>query len=84
MDSRRTITLSSITLTEREHLEMRRCIERIRRLGIRDNRLTNLTDRISVTLKKGARRAHKSATRKRNAETGTITLFDNDALNMGL
>nr|DAW63980.1 MAG TPA: hypothetical protein [Caudoviricetes sp.] len=51
---------------------MRSCIERIRRLGIRDNRLTNLTDRISVTLKKGARRAHKSATRKRNAETGTI------------
>nr|DAK76896.1 MAG TPA: hypothetical protein [Caudoviricetes sp.] len=51
---------------------MRSCIERIRRLGIRDNRLTNLTDRISVTLKKGARRAHKSATRKRNTETGTI------------
>nr|DAI60426.1 MAG TPA: hypothetical protein [Caudoviricetes sp.] len=63
---------------------MRSCIERIRRLGLRDNRLTNLTDRMSMTLKKGARRAHKSATRERNAETGTITLFDKDALNMGL
>ena len=84
MTTRQTTSLSSITLTAREHEEMRSCIERIRRLGIRDNRLTNLTDRISVTLKKGARRAHKSATRKQNAETGTITLFDEDALNMGL
>lgn len=84
MTTRQTTSLSSITLTAREHEEMRSCIERIRRLGIRDNRLTNLTDRISVTLKKGARRAHKSATRKRNIETGTITLFNNDALNMGL
>ena len=84
MTTRQTTSLSSITLTAREHEEMRSCIERIRRLGIRDNRLTNLTDRISVTLKKGARRAHKSATAKRNAETGTITLFNNDALNMGL
>lgn len=72
MTTRQTTSLSSITLTAREHEEMRSCIERIRRLGIRDNRLTNLADRISVTLKKGARRAHKSATRKRNAETGTI------------
>lgn len=84
MTTRQTTSLSSITLTAREHEEMRSCIERIRRLGIRDNRLTNLTDRISVTLKKGARRAHKSATRKRNTETGTITLFNNDTLNMGL
>lgn len=84
MTTRQTTSLSSITLTAREHEEMRSCIERIRRLGIRDNRLTNLTDRISVTLKKGARRAHKSATQKRNAEAGTITLFDEDALNMGL
>lgn len=84
MTTRQTTSLSSITLTAREHEEMRSCIERIRRLGIRDNRLTNLTDRISVTLKKGARRAHKSATRKRNAETGTTTLFDEDAPNMGL
>lgn len=84
MTTRQTTSLSSITLTAREHEEMRSCIERIRRLGIRDNRLTNLTDRISVTLKKGARRAHKSATRKRNAETGTTTLFNDDALNMGL
>lgn len=59
MDSRRTITLSSITLTEREHLEMRRCIDRIRKLGIRDNRLTNLTDRMSLTLKRSARRAER-------------------------
>lgn len=78
MTTRQTTSLSSITLTAREHEEMRSCIERIRRLGIRDNRLTNLTDRISVTLKKGARRAHKSATRKRNAETGTTTLFNAD------
>ena len=59
MDSRRTITLSSITLTEREHLEMRRCIDRIRKLGIRDNRLTNLTDRMSLTLKRSARRSER-------------------------
>ena len=59
MDSRRTISLSSITLTEREHLEMRRCIDRIRKLGIRDNRLTNLTDRMSLTLKKAERRAER-------------------------
>ena len=84
MTTRQTTSLSSITLTAREHEEMRSCIERIRRLGIRDNRLTNLTDRISVTLKKGARRAHKSATRKRNAETDTNILFDEDTLNMGL
>lgn len=59
MCSRRTTTLSSITLTEREHREMRNCIDRIRRLGIRDNRLTNLTDRMSLTLKKSARRAER-------------------------
>ena len=59
MCSRRTTTLSSITLTEREHLEMRRCIDRIRKLGIRDNRLTNLTDRMSLTLKKSARREER-------------------------
>jgi hypothetical protein len=38
---------------------MRNCIEKIRRLGIRDNRLTNLTDRMSRTLKKSARRAER-------------------------
>lgn len=59
MCSRRTTSLSSITLTEREHREMRNCIDRIRRLGIRDNRLTNLTDRMSLTLKKSARRAER-------------------------
>lgn len=59
MCSRQTTSLSSITLTEREHREMRNCIDRIRRLGIRDNRLTNLTDRMSLTLKKSARRAER-------------------------
>ncbi len=59
MNSRRTISLSSITLTEREHREMRRCIDRIRKLGIRDNRLTNLTDRMSLTLKRAERRAER-------------------------
>nr|DAG46464.1 MAG TPA: hypothetical protein [Caudoviricetes sp.] len=38
---------------------MRNCIDRIRKLGIRDNRLTNLTDRMSLTLKKSARRAER-------------------------
>nr|DAH91557.1 MAG TPA: hypothetical protein [Caudoviricetes sp.] len=51
--------LPPITLTAREHQEMRNCIEKIRRLGIRDNRLTNLTDRMSRTLKKSARRAER-------------------------
>lgn len=52
-------------LTAREHEIMRSCIERIRRLGIRDRRLTNLTDRMSVTLKKAARRCGRTATEKR-------------------
>lgn len=77
MNSRQTTSLSSITLTEREHREMRRCIDRIRKLGIRDNRLTNLTDRMSLTLKKGARRADKSAGRKKAAEA---TLFREEEL----
>ena len=68
----RSDTLSPAVLTAREHQEMRRCIERLRRLGIRDNRLTNLVDRMSVTLKKGARRAKKSATVKRNDRSGTV------------
>lgn len=68
----RSDTLPPAVLTAREHQEMRRCIERVRRLGIRDNRLTNLVDRMSVTLKKGARRAQKSATVKRNDRSGTV------------
>lgn len=80
MDSRRTISLSSITLTEREHREMRRCIDRIRKLGIRDNRLTNLTDRMSRTLKKSARREGKRSADKQ-ASTGTVELFGDDILN---
>lgn len=48
-------------MTAREAQAVRCCIERIRRLGLRENRLTNLTDRMSVTLKKAARRAEKSA-----------------------
>lgn len=80
MDSRRTISLSSITLTEREHREMRRCIDRIRKLGIRDNRLTNLTDRMSLTLKRSARREGKRSADKQ-ASTGTVELFGDDILN---
>lgn len=64
--------LPPITLTAREHQEMRNCIEKIRRLGIRDNRLTNLADRMSRTLKKSARRAEKSATAKRNTQSGIV------------
>lgn len=68
----RSDTLPPAVLTAREHQEMRRCIERIRRLGIRDNRLTNLVDRMSVTLKKGARRAQKSATMKERTIGGIV------------
>lgn len=68
----RSDTLPPAVLTAREHQEMRRCIERVRRLGIKDNRLTNLVDRMSVTLKKGARRAQKSATTKERAIGGVV------------
>lgn len=68
----RSDTLPPAVLTAREHQEMRRCIERVRRLGIRDNRLTNLVDRMSVTLKKGARRAQKSTTTKERAIGGAV------------
>lgn len=51
---------------------MRACIERIRRLGIRDRKLSNLTDRMSVTLKRGARRAEKSATADGRATSGIV------------
>lgn len=68
----RSDTLPPAVLTAREHQEIRRCIERVRRLGIRDNRLTNLVDRMSVTLKKGARRAEKSATVKERTIGGIV------------
>lgn len=87
----RSDTLPPAVLTAREHQEMRRCIERLRRLGIRDNRLTNLVDRMSMTLKKGARRAQKSATmkertiggivdrqKKNNSNTGACAQSSND------
>lgn len=50
-----------VTLTAREAETVRTCIERIRRLGLRDRRLTNLTDRMSVTVKRAARRSGKAA-----------------------
>ena len=68
----RSDTLPPAVLTAREHQEMRRCIERLRRLGIRDNRLTNLVDRMSLTLKKGSRRAQKSATMKERTIGGAV------------
>ena len=68
----RSDTLQPAVLTAREYQEMRRCIERVRRLGIRDNKLTNLVDRMSVTLKKGARRAQKSATTKERTIGGAV------------
>lgn len=81
----RSDTLQPAVLTAREYQEMRRCIERVRRLGIRDNRLTNLVDRMSVTLKKGARRAQKFATMKdsyrqkeNNSNTGACAQSSND------
>ena len=68
----RSDTLPPAVLTAREHQEMRRCIERLRRLGIRDNRLTNLVDRMSLTLKRGARRAQKSAIMKERTIGGIV------------
>lgn len=72
MISRPTTSLSSITLTAREHQEMRNCITRLQRLGLKDNKAVNLVNRMSMTLKKGARRAYKSAGRKKADEA---TLF---------
>ena len=68
MNSRPTTSLSSITLTAREHQEMRNCITRLQRLGLRDNKAVNLINRMSMTLKKGARRADKSAGLKKAAK----------------
>lgn len=72
MTSRPTTSLSSITLTAREHQEMRNCITRLQRLALKDNKAVNLVNRMSMTLKKGARRADKSAGRKKASEE---TLF---------
>lgn len=54
MTSRPTTSLSSIT--------------RLQRLGLKDNKAVNLINRMSITLKKGARRAYKSAGRKKADE----------------
>lgn len=77
MISRPTTSLSSITLTAREHEEMRNCITRLQRLGLKDNKAVNLINRMSMTLKKGARRADKNAGRKKAAEA---TLFREEEL----
>ena len=65
-------SLSSITLTAREHQEMRNCITRLQRLGLKDNKAVNLVNRMSMTLKKGARRADRNVGRKKASEA---TLF---------
>lgn len=77
MTSRPTTSLSSITLTAREHQEMRNCITRLQRLGLKDNKAVNLVNRMSMTLKKGARRADKNAERKKASEA---TLFREEEL----
>lgn len=77
MNSRPTTSLSSVTLTAREHQEMRNCITRLQRLGLRDNKAVNLINRMSMTLKKGARRADRSAGRKKTSEA---TLFGKEEL----
>ena len=51
---------------------MRRCITRLQRLGLKDNKAVTLINRMSMTLKKGARRADRSAGRKKASEA---TLF---------
>ena len=72
MNSRPMTSLSSITLTAREHQEMRNCITRLQRLGLKDNKAVNLVNRMSMTLKKGARRADRNVGRKKASEA---TLF---------
>ena len=64
--------LPPITLTAREHQTLRTCIGMLLRLGIKDNRLTNITSQMSLALKKSARRAEKSATAKRNTQSGIV------------
>lgn len=51
---------------------MRNCITRLQRLGLKDNKAVNLVNRMSMTLKKGARRADKSAGRKKKADEATL------------
>lgn len=77
MTSRPTTSLSSVTLTAREHQEMRNCITRLQRLGLKDNKAVNLVNRMSMMLKKGARRSDKSAGRKKAA---AATLFREEEL----
>lgn len=77
MNSRQTTSLSSITLTAREHQEMRNCITRLQRLALKDNKAVNLVNRMSMTLKKSARRADKNAGRKKASEA---TLFGEEKL----
>lgn len=64
--------LPPITLTAKEHQALRICIGRLLRLGIKDNRLTNITSQMSLVLKKSARRTEKSATAKRNTQSGIV------------
>lgn len=66
MMTEKTICRSSVELTAREYEQMRTSIVRIQRLGIRDNRLTNLTNRMSLNLKKASRRNERKL-RKMNA-----------------
>lgn len=68
-----------VVLTAREAEAARDCINRILRLGIRDNRLTNLAGRVSVTLRKAARRAEKSAAVEGRVLSGTLTGRDEDS-----
>lgn len=77
MNSRPTTSLSSITLTAREHEEMRNCITRLQRIGLKGNKAVNLVNRMSMTLKKVARRADKNAERKKASEA---TLFREEEL----
>lgn len=56
---------------------MRNCITRLQRLGLRDNKAVNLINRMSMTLKKGARRADRNAGRKKASEA---TLFGEEEI----
>ena len=77
MNSRQTTSLSSVTLTAREHQEMRNCIMRLQRLGLKDNKAVNLINRMSMTLKKGAKRAFRNTRGKQASEA---TLFGEEKL----
>lgn len=77
MNSRQTTSLSSVTLTAREHQEMRNCITRLQRLGLKDNKAVNLINRMSMTLKKGEKRAVRNTRGKQASEA---TLFRKEEL----